>query len=184
MPSILDPNAVLATTDVVLRPNRPAFVPHLLEAATESMASVGRWMTWCHPALSREDALEWYARCEANWANGTEYEFSVFTASGHYLGAAGLSQINQPNNFANLGYWIRQSRQRAGYAGAAARLLANFGLSTLRLSRIEIVVAEGNAPSRRVAEKIGAHFEGILRKRLSIHGRMHDAAMYSLTRDE
>lgn len=139
-------------------------------------------MTWCHPGLTADEAIGWYRTCEVNWDNGVDYEFSVFTTSGDFLGAAGLNQLNHANRFANLGYWTRESRQGQGYAVEAARVLANFGLDTLQLNRVEIVAAEGNLPSRRVAEKVGAQFEGVLRDRLVIHGLSHDAAMYSLTR--
>jgi RimJ/RimL family protein N-acetyltransferase len=35
-----------------------------------------------------------------------------------------------------------------------------------------------------VAEKAGARFEGVLRARLRLHGRTHDARMYSFVRGE
>jgi RimJ/RimL family protein N-acetyltransferase len=51
----------------------------------------------------------------------------------------------------------------------------------LDLIRIEIVVATGNAASIRVAEKLGAQQEGILRNRITVGNRTHDAVMFSLT---
>jgi RimJ/RimL family protein N-acetyltransferase len=64
--------------------------------------------------------------------------------------------------------------------GTAATLLAaRFGLGTLGLQRLELVVPTGNKASQRVAEKAGAIWEGIFRKRLCIRGRLHDAAIYS-----
>jgi ribosomal-protein-serine acetyltransferase len=167
---------------VVLLPNCTKFVGYLPAAAAESMATVGRWMTWCHPGLTTSEALEWYQSSERNWESGAGYEFSVFTPSGSFVGAAGLNQFNAANNFANLGYWIRESQQGRGYASRAARLLADFGFGTLKLNRVELVAAEGNLASRRVAEKVGARFEGMLRDRLLVHGVAHNAAMYSLTR--
>ncbi|HYE66449.1 MAG TPA: GNAT family protein, partial [Pyrinomonadaceae bacterium] len=59
-----------------------------------------------------------------------------------------------------------------------------FGLEELGLQRIEIVVAVDNWASQRVAEKVGATREGILRKRLLIHGRPQDALMYSLVAED
>jgi ribosomal-protein-serine acetyltransferase len=38
--------------------------------------------------------------------------------------------------------------------------------------------------SQRVAEKSGALREGVLRNRLLLHGKIHDAAMYSLTPED
>ena len=70
------------------------------------------------------------------------------------------------------------------YATAAASLAAEFGFEELLLDRIEILAALGNKRSQRVAQKLGAHKEGILRNRLVIHGRAHDAVVFSLIGSE
>ena len=167
----------------MLRPNAVEFSPQLYAAAMESLATVGRWMPWCHPDRTESEGLEWYRTCEQNWRAGAEYEFSAFTPSGEYLGAGGLNQFNRVHNFANLGYWVRESRHGEGFAARIVSLIADFGFRTLGLARIEIVVAEENHPSRRVAEKVGATFEGIARRRILIRGESIDAAMYSLVPD-
>ena len=81
---------------------------------------------------------------------------------------------------ANLGHWVRSSRVKHGVATKAAVLLAQFGLRQLELNRIEILVAIENGASQRVAEKVRAKREGILRHRLLLHGDPHDAVMFSL----
>jgi RimJ/RimL family protein N-acetyltransferase len=48
------------------------------------------------------------------------------------------------------------------------------------LIRVEIVVAQGNEASVKVAEKIGAHREGILLNRMVVRREMCDAVMFSL----
>ena len=174
------PRHVLSGKRVVLRPNSTEFVPFLYPAAIESLSTVGQWMSWCHSSLTEAECISWYRSCEESWNDGTGYEFSVFAISGEFLGAAGLNQFNRQNNFANLGYWIRESCQRQGYALEAAEILIKFGFRELALGRIEIVVAENNYGSRRVAERSGAILEGLLRNRLVIHGVSTDAAMYSL----
>ena len=170
----------LSGQSVVLRPNAPTFSAQLHAAAMESLDTVGRWMPWCHAERTEAEGLEWYKACEENWDADVEYEFSAFSLSGAFLGAGGLNQFNHVHNFANLGYWVRQSRQGEGFAVEIATLLADFGFNTLHLSRIEIVVAEHNRPSRRVAEKVGARFEGIAQGRILLRGTAIDAAMYSL----
>ena len=65
-------------------------------------------------------------------------------------------------------------------ATAAARCLAAFGFRQLGLLRIEIVVATANTASQRVAEKLGATCEGVLRNRILVRDRVHDAVMFSL----
>src|SRR4030043_248483 len=81
---------------------------------------------------------------------------------------------------ANLGYWVRTSQTGQGVAASATLLLAKWGFETLKLTRIEILVATGNARSLRVAEKVGAKREGILRNRLIRRDKVHDGVMHSL----
>jgi RimJ/RimL family protein N-acetyltransferase len=63
---------------------------------------------------------------------------------------------------------------------AAALLLGDFGFKELKLNRIEILVAVDNLASQRVAAKVGAVREGVLRNRLLLHGKIHDAVIFSL----
>ena len=170
----------LQSATIALRPYCDEDAPLLFAAAVESLESVGRWMPWCHAEYAKSDSIAWIERGRSCWQNGNEYNFALFDRAGEYLGGAGLNHFNRDHNFANLGYWIRQSRQRAGFAVAAVHCLAKFGFETLRLTRIEIVAAVDNIASRRVAEKAGARFECVARNRLVIHGQSVAAAVYSL----
>ena len=87
------------------------------------------------------------------------------------------------NHRANLGYWVRVDAANRGTATAAVGLLRQWAFQHTDLERLEIVVALGNLASQRVAAKSGATREGTLRRRLLLHGRHHDAALFSLVRD-
>src|SRR5262245_43272518 len=142
-----------------LRPFQDSDAEAFAEAARESVATVGRWMTWCHSEYTAEEARQWFAVCTQALAEKSAFDFGVFSADGtELLGGAGLNQFNKLRNFCNLGYWVRESQQRQGIATRAVRALANFGFSVLGLTRIEIVVADGNEPSNAVARKAGAQF--------------------------
>ena len=84
----------------------------------------------------------------------------------------------------NLGYWVRTSATRNGIASKAARLVAQFGFEELGLHRIEIIAAIPNIASQRVAEKIGAVREAVLRKRLLIRDQSQDAVLFSLVPED
>ena len=62
----------------------------------------------------------------------------------------------------------------------AAQLAARFAFEKAKLIRAEIVIAVGNERSKRVAEKIGAHYEGILLNRMVKGTQICDAYMFSL----
>lgn len=171
----------LADGRLLLHPWRDADAAELHAAVRESLDSVGRWLPWCHADYGLEQATAWSAHCRAAWQAGEQFAFAVCdAASGELLGGCGLNQLNTAHRNANLGYWVRASRQGQGVAAAAARLVARFGFIELGLIRIEIVTLPGNHASRRVAAKLGAAFEGIARQRLWAWDRAHDAAVHAL----
>ena len=178
---MIDPAELeLLLPGLILRPVRSDEAPLLLEAVRESVDSVGRWMSWCNQAYSINEAVLWVERQTAARHNGTAYEFGVFDAdSGDLLGCAGLNCIIIANRIGNLGYWIRSSAAGRGITTKVARRLLEFGFSKVGLMRIEIVVSADNSASRRVAEKLGALFEGVLRNRLVVGGVAVPGALYS-----
>jgi RimJ/RimL family protein N-acetyltransferase len=134
-----------------------------------------------HAGVTVADVGAWIASQPQLRADGTAYNFAIVDARDDaFIGGCGLTQINYGHRFANLYYWVRSSRAGQGAASAATLLLARFGFSSLGLQRIEIVIATGNHASKRVAEKVGAKYEGLLRNRLNMHGVSYDAYMFSL----
>ena len=88
------------------------------------------------------------------------------------------------HKFYNLGYWVRASRRNQGIISKAARLLAKIAFEDLPVNRVEIITAVENIPSQKAAEKSGATREGVLRKRLVISGKLHDAVIFSFIRED
>lgn len=173
--------ARLSSNGILIRPHAGGDIASMYAAVVESMATVGRWMSWCHEGYSLDDAQLWYERCAKAWDTEGDREFGIFdTATDEVLGCVGINQINRVNRFANMGYWVRSSRSGRGIATTAARLASGFAFESLGLARIEIVALPDNMASRRVAEKVGARFECIARNRLQFGEVTHDAAMYSL----
>ena len=152
----------------------------LYEAARESIAEVSVWLPWCHENYSIEESRE-FVISRAQAAQSEWYSFGIFEKeSGKFLGGVGLNFINRVHQMANVGYWVRTSAAGRGIATDATRLVARFGFEQLGLHRIEIVAAVPNIASQRVAEKVGAVREGVLRKRLLIRGESQDAVLFSL----
>ena len=154
----------------------------LFEAATESIDTVYRWLPWCRPGYTLDEARAWVAEQTAAFEEGKEYEFVIVSPSGRFAGGCGIDLIDRTNRRANLGSWVRSSEAGRGAATDAARLAASWAFETLKLIRIEILAAAGNVQSQRVAEKAGAIREGTLRQRLLLHGVAHDAAIFSIVR--
>lgn len=164
-----------------LRPPVMDDVENIYDAVQVSKAELMPWMDWCRPDFSIDIPLEWIKNQPQDWEHGKNYQFLIIeNETQQFLGGGGINHINQYYLIANLGYWIRSDRNGEGIATEATKLIALFGFEQLGLRRIEIVTGVENWASRRVAEKAGATYEGILRKRLKLGDRNIDAAMHSL----
>lgn len=164
---------------IAIRPYTIDDVPDLFAAAVESIREVSPWLPWLHD--DRAAAREYIHGGPAAWNDGTDYSFCIRDeASDHYLGGVGINTIRREERFGNLGYWVRSSATGRGVATAATRLAARFAFQETDLERLEIVIAVGNGASVRVAQKAGAHNEGVLRNRLRLRGEPVEAHMFSL----
>lgn len=170
--------------EISIRPYSLSDAPGLVESALESVAEVGPWLPWCHAKFSLLDAESWINHQVEAFRAGTAFQFVVVGKSNEYLGGCGLNNILVNHRVANLGYWIRTSASGRGVATTAVDLVASWAFRNTNLNRLEIVVALGNSASERVAAKVGAVREGVVPKRLWLHGESVDATMYAILRDE
>jgi RimJ/RimL family protein N-acetyltransferase len=171
--------------DLCIRPFRKSDGPLFVAAALESVPTVGVWMAWCHERFALKDADAWFGACDQNLKSGTAFDLGTFASDGKkLLGGVAINQINRRQNFGNIGYRVRQTCQHQGIATRAVQAIAEYGFGQLKLTRLEIVAPEGNAPSRRVAEKVGAIFECIARNRVMVHGKPQHASIYSLVPEQ
>ncbi len=82
-------------------------------------------------------------------------------AGGNVVGVAGLAHLEDGPEI-EVGYrFLRESWGR-GYATEAARAAIAFGLGELGLERIVAVTRPNNRASRRVMEKCGLSFVGVM----------------------
>ncbi|MGM3190632.1 GNAT family N-acetyltransferase [Dickeya dadantii subsp. dieffenbachiae] len=171
----------LLTARLCLRPFVPSDAVALLGAIHESLETVGRWLPWCVSDYDLPMAQDWITCCEQQRHEGESFDLAIIDrTAGRLLGNIAINSINKAYRLGNVGYWIRQSAQGQGLIPEAVREIVPFGFGTLGLTRLEIVAAEENHASRRVAEKVGAHFEGLLRNRIIIRNQPVTAALYSL----
>ncbi|MGC8857312.1 MAG: GNAT family N-acetyltransferase [Anaerolineae bacterium] len=175
------PYTTLSDGHVTLRPFQFADLGALYAAIRESLADLKPWMSWAHDDYHERDAHDFIAIARARWNEGGLYGFAITSSKdGSLLGACNLSQVHPQYRFCNLGYWVRSSQRGKGIAAKAAQLAARFAFEKVGLIRVEVVVATENLASLRVAEKIGAQREGVLRNRIVVGQKAYDAVMFSL----
>jgi RimJ/RimL family protein N-acetyltransferase len=168
---------------VAVRAYESEHIDALFAAVTESIEELSRYETWCHPGYTLDEAAEYVDWWRESWPSGRAYYFAVEEiGTGEFVGSCGLSDLIREHKRAGLGFWIRSARTGNGFATDAARLVSRLAFEDLGLERVELEIAVDNGASRRVADKLGCEFEGVLRKRLVLPAGPTDTAMYSLVR--
>lgn len=175
---------IIQSADIIIRPFTPEDAAEFAAACHESRSTVGHWMPWWHENYTQEEALTWIATCAKEIAAEASYDVGIFRAEdGLLIGSVAINRLDTLNRIGNIGYWVRESQQGRGYAGKAVALIKEFGFQTLQLVRMELVILEDNTASRAVAERAGAEFECLARKRLMHQGVARTAAVYSFVLD-
>ena len=171
----------LADGVVRLRPFQLEDAPQVYEAVRESLPELQPWMSWAHAAYSQQEAHDFIRITRARWEERSLFAFAITDAhTRSVLGGCSLSHKHPVYHFCNVGYWVRSSQHGKGLAGRAAKLAVRYGFEHEGIIRAEIVVAVGNTKSLRVAERVGAHYEGILLNRMVVGRSIYDAHMFSL----
>ena len=85
---------------------------------------------------------------------------------------------------AHIGYWVDERVAGRGIIPTALALAVDHCFQTVGLHRVEVNIRPENAPSRRVAEKLGFREEGLRRAYLHIDGGWRDHIAYALTAPE
>jgi ribosomal-protein-alanine N-acetyltransferase len=96
-------------------------------------------------------------------------------ASGQVIGAAGLTHLDDSEEI-EVGYRFLKEHWGKGYATESASAAITFGFDELGLERIVAVTLPTNRASRRVMEKCGLHFVGVM------HVYGHDQVKYAIER--
>lgn len=176
----------LESSGITLRPYQLSDARDFCDSARASAIEVGKWLTWCTPDYDLARAEAYILSSQVDLASRKAFGFGIFRSgpAGNHLGGVALNRIDWGARSANLGYWVATHASRQGIGSRAAWLACQFGFQQLGLGRIEILVDPGNGPSRGVALRMGARFEGVLRRKVRRGSEAADLELYSLLPEE
>jgi RimJ/RimL family protein N-acetyltransferase len=110
---------------------------------------------------------------------------AVTDKAGRLLGSLMFFKDPSYQSGYEVGYGIlRRADRGKGYMTEALRIFSAYLFEIKTVPRLQITTPEGNAAARRIAEKCGYRFEGIMRQMGFARGAYCDAARYSLLRHE
>jgi len=97
-------------------------------------------------------------------------------------GIVSLHSIDFANHRAEVGYWLVKEARNKGIGTSAVELITEYGLMTMGFRRIDALVDNRNVASKRLLEKAGYQFEGILKNYVTRpDGNQIDMAIFAAT---
>lgn len=119
--------------------------------------------------------------------NHTQYPFTIIDlATGKPIGSTRFIDIFPEHNKLEVGWtWYAPAYWGKGHNLDCKLLLLRYCFEELQVNRVQLKTRDTNLRSQAAIEKLGAKFEGILRKdRLLTNGQVRDTYVFSIINDE
>ncbi|MCI3926329.1 GNAT family N-acetyltransferase [Paenibacillus sp. TRM 82003] len=149
----------------------------------ENKAYLSRWLPWVEGTFSSDDTLSFIANELEKFAARRGMTFGIWL-KGAYAGNVSFNTIDLHHRKAEIGYWLAERYTGRGVMTRSCRALLDYAFGDLRLHRVEIRSAVGNAASRAIPERLGFTLEGIVRGAERIAHGYVDHAIYGMLEDE
>lgn len=175
----------IETPRLVLRCYELTDAQAMYEAIEESRDHLAPWLPWVKDFKTLEDGHAAVRRFRGEYDLLVDLKLGVFRqADGRYLGGTGLHRYNWELRRFEIGYWLRTSALRQGYATELTAALTRFCFEQLDARRVEIFVARQNLASRAIPERLGFPLEGIHRNGILLGSEVHDRVVYAMTPED
>lgn len=139
----------------------------LFAAAQESHAGLYKWYggALTKRDLTLEKVRAYIRNGEEDFENRRFIQYGAFdNAKGRLIGLGSLHHIDWEIPKGRIGYWVRKSEEKKGYATDIAHVIARIAFEKLHFERLEIRTATGNPASSAVPKKLGYKFLTVFEK--------------------
>jgi RimJ/RimL family protein N-acetyltransferase len=184
-PLLIDVPERIETERLILRCPQPGDGAVVNAAVCESLDALRPFMPWAQVAPRLDESELVCRRAQARFRLREDLVLSMFEraadgSEGRYVGGSGLHRILWDVRRFEIGYWCRSSCTGQGYVTEAVRALNRVAFDQLGARRVELRMDGSNERSRRVAERAGFTFEGVLRgDSLTPQGEVRDTRIYA-----
>ena len=168
--------------DIELALVQPSFAVQYVELAKDNYDYLEQWLVWPSFNKTEADFGRFIERSLTEYASGKSMICGVIY-QGKLVGTAGFNSINHSLGKAEIGYWLIESVQGLGIMTQVCEHLIDMAFNELDMLKVQLSAAEHNAPSRKVAERLGMSLEGVITRAENLNGRIVDHAIYGLLKN-
>ncbi len=134
---------------------------------------------------TKEEVKELLDKYISFYAKDDYYRWAIISKDNNEcIGQIAFFLVDSKNHFAEIEYCIGSDFQCKGLATEATKAIIKYGFEKIKFHKIQICHKSINIPSKRVIEKCGFHFEGVLRDFFYMNGEYVDRLYYSILESE
>ncbi len=119
-----------------------------------------------------------------HYQDDSTYYWGIYLKDGEMIGSIGITIISAYDLKGELGYKIGSRWWNQGYSSEAAKAVIDYMFRHTDVERIDAYCAIENLASRKVMEKVGMHYEGLLRHYYKTQDGFHDCPLYGIIRND
>jgi ribosomal-protein-serine acetyltransferase len=150
----MKPPEMINAGELVLKRWEPQWADEAASAVRESLTELKPFMAWAHDDYDVGAFRDFIKMSQDNWAEGTTFNYAIFSTVGDLVGSIGLMTRMGPGVL-EIGYWMRTPYAGRGYMTIAVSTLARVALTLPGIDRVAIRHDVANAGSAAVAVKAG-----------------------------
>ncbi|MEM9078156.1 MAG: GNAT family N-acetyltransferase [Bacteroidota bacterium] len=176
----------IRTQRLLIRCYHPSDAPMLLEAITNSLDDLKKWMPWAQSEPSSlESKQELLKKFEQEYLENIDYTFGIFNKQENVIiGSTGLhTRIGADAR--EIGYWINSKYTNQGYATESTQALIKAGFEHHAVNTIEIHCDPENVVSLKIPKKLGFDLVDTLQNNTtSPEGEPRDTMIWRMTLEQ
>lgn len=151
-------------------------------------AYLGQWLPWVkfYKEPISDDDKKYNTEQYENFVKSALVRFGensgldcLIIYQNEVIGKVSLNTIDHHLKKCEIGYWLHQDYQGHGIMTKAVRAIMDIAKTIYGMQISVIKAAKHNTPSRKVAERLGYTFHGIIPHNELVNGKIYDHAYYS-----
>jgi len=155
----------------------PKYATKMFQLIDDDRDYLSQWMSWPKLTTKVSDCEASAKRMLHDYADGKCLPCYIIY-KGSLVGTASFNVIDRSLKRVEIGYWLSATYQGRGIVTRVCQQLITVARNDLDIQKIQISVAEENAPSRAVCERLEFDLEGMIKHAENINGRIVTHAIY------
>jgi ribosomal-protein-serine acetyltransferase len=175
--------SIIINENILLRSYQVDDAPELFNAVNGSRKHLLPWLDWISKTTRPEHSLQFIQQSLHQLHTQEALALGIFY-NDRIVGGIGMHHWEQPTKRAQLGYWISEEWEGKGIMNICLTRFIDFLFEKIGLNKIEIHFVPANKRSAKLAARLGAKVEGVIRQCTLRNGQLEDIVMAGLLKSE